>query len=99
MFIFYHFRWRGDYGTDKQHWFPANYVEEIDGADDGGDTSDLGSLQKGSIDLKNSIIGKASHSPILTFTLQRLEGIIETALEIFSPLLCFNSLNHGQVGA
>uniref|UniRef100_A0A0L8GXQ7 Phosphoinositide phospholipase C n=1 Tax=Octopus bimaculoides TaxID=37653 RepID=A0A0L8GXQ7_OCTBM len=48
--------WRGDYGTDKQHWFPANYVEEIDGADDAGDTSDLGSLQKGSIDLKNSII-------------------------------------------
>ncbi|XP_029646893.1 1-phosphatidylinositol 4,5-bisphosphate phosphodiesterase gamma-1 isoform X4 [Octopus sinensis] len=48
--------WRGDYGTDKQHWFPANYVEEIDGSDDTGDTSDLGSLQKGSIDLKNSII-------------------------------------------
>lgn len=22
--------WRGDYGGKKQHWFPANYVEEID---------------------------------------------------------------------
>lgn len=22
--------WRGDYGGKKQHWFPANYVEEIE---------------------------------------------------------------------
>lgn len=22
--------WRGDYGGKKQHWFPANYVEQID---------------------------------------------------------------------
>lgn len=21
--------WKGDYGGKKQHWFPANYVEEI----------------------------------------------------------------------
>ena len=22
--------WRGDYGGKKQHWFPANFVEEIE---------------------------------------------------------------------
>lgn len=21
--------WRGDYGGNRQHWFPSNYVEEI----------------------------------------------------------------------
>jgi phosphatidylinositol phospholipase C gamma-1 len=25
--------WRGDYGGKKQHWFPANFVEEIEGQD------------------------------------------------------------------
>lgn len=23
--------WRGDYGGKKQHWFPSNYVEEVEG--------------------------------------------------------------------
>lgn len=22
--------WRGDYGGKRHHWFPANYVEEVD---------------------------------------------------------------------
>ena len=22
--------WKGDYGGKKQHWFPANYVEEVE---------------------------------------------------------------------
>lgn len=22
--------WRGDYGGKRQHWFPSNYVEEIE---------------------------------------------------------------------
>ena len=29
--------WRGDYGGQKQHWFPANYVEEIDQQENQGD--------------------------------------------------------------
>jgi len=29
--------WRGDYGGKKQHWFPANYVEEIDQQENQGD--------------------------------------------------------------
>lgn len=24
--------WKGDYGGKKQHWFPVNYVESIDGS-------------------------------------------------------------------
>lgn len=31
--------WRGDYGGKKQHWFPANYVEEIDEQENQGDVS------------------------------------------------------------
>lgn len=31
--------WRGDYGGKKQHWFPANYVEEIEPQDNQGDVS------------------------------------------------------------
>jgi len=31
--------WRGDYGGKKQHWFPANYVEEIDQQETQGDVS------------------------------------------------------------
>lgn len=31
--------WRGDYGGKKQHWFPANYVEEIDQQENQGDVS------------------------------------------------------------
>lgn len=33
--------WRGDYGGKKQHWFPANYVEEIDYQDSPGDVSNI----------------------------------------------------------
>lgn len=47
--------WRGDYGGKKQHWFPANYVEEMGDSDDASDGSGepmpLGSMQKGSIDI------------------------------------------------
>ena len=31
--------WRGDYGGKKQHWFPANYVEQIDQQESQGDVS------------------------------------------------------------
>lgn len=29
--------WRGDYGGKKQHWFPANYVEEIESQENQSD--------------------------------------------------------------
>lgn len=31
--------WRGDYGGKKQHWFPANYVEQINSQENQGDVS------------------------------------------------------------
>ncbi|CAL4231891.1 unnamed protein product, partial [Meganyctiphanes norvegica] len=53
--------WQGDYGGQRQYWFPAGYVEEIE-SDDleekiGEDNQLLGSLQKGSIDLEGTTIG------------------------------------------
>ncbi|XP_066587493.1 1-phosphatidylinositol 4,5-bisphosphate phosphodiesterase gamma-1 isoform X2 [Prorops nasuta] len=51
--------WRGDYGGIKQHWFPANYVEEIDCHDNQTDSADsmmLGNLQKGSLDIMGAVV-------------------------------------------
>ncbi|KAF8771915.1 1-phosphatidylinositol 4 like protein [Argiope bruennichi] len=46
--------WKGDYGGKLQHWFPANYVEEIE-LEESSDESFIEimprDLQKGSIDL------------------------------------------------
>lgn len=30
--------WKGDYGGKKQHWFPCNYVEEIEPIENREDT-------------------------------------------------------------
>ncbi|XP_071536476.1 1-phosphatidylinositol 4,5-bisphosphate phosphodiesterase gamma-1 isoform X2 [Panulirus ornatus] len=49
--------WKGDYGGLRHHWFPAIYVEEIepDNIDErGGDSQVLGSLQKGSLDIRGA---------------------------------------------
>jgi phosphatidylinositol phospholipase C gamma-1 len=43
--------WRGDYGDQKQMWFPANYVEEVDSASESADVKPLGNLQQGTIEL------------------------------------------------
>ncbi|CAG2112534.1 unnamed protein product [Medioppia subpectinata] len=47
--------WRGDYGGKKQHWFPANFVDEFEGPDNSDKSSELsqpfGNLQKGSINI------------------------------------------------
>ncbi|XP_025416925.1 1-phosphatidylinositol 4,5-bisphosphate phosphodiesterase gamma-1 isoform X2 [Sipha flava] len=54
--------WRGDYGGKMQHWFPSNYVEEIQEAHqenfDRGSTESmfLGSSQKGSLDLTGALV-------------------------------------------
>ncbi|KAF8790535.1 1-phosphatidylinositol 4 like protein [Argiope bruennichi] len=52
--------WKGDYGGKKQHWFPANYVEEIEAQENSDESSveamPLGSLQKGSIDIVNCTV-------------------------------------------
>ncbi|XP_043670796.1 1-phosphatidylinositol 4,5-bisphosphate phosphodiesterase gamma-1 [Vespula pensylvanica] len=73
--------WRGDYGGKKQHWFPANYVEEIDYQDSPGDSTDsmmLGSLQKGSLDIMGAVV---------ELTLGERPGL-EWILRIQNPSMC-----------
>ncbi|XP_063235452.1 1-phosphatidylinositol 4,5-bisphosphate phosphodiesterase gamma-1 [Bacillus rossius redtenbacheri] len=52
--------WLGDYGGKKQHFFPSNYVEEIEpqtGRDDNAsDSMLLGNLQKGSLDVVGAVV-------------------------------------------
>ncbi|XP_058462061.1 1-phosphatidylinositol 4,5-bisphosphate phosphodiesterase gamma-1 [Malaya genurostris] len=53
--------WTGDYGGKKQHYFPANYVQEISTSegnsdDSGSDSLMLGSLQKGSLDVHGAVV-------------------------------------------
>ena len=58
-------RWRGNYGGKVQLWFPANYVEEVLTTEDDNDTSPLGSLQKGTIDLTGVTVGQLLHRHVL----------------------------------
>lgn len=44
--------WRGDYGDKKQAWFPDYMVEEIETQDESADTTPLGAMQKGCIDVQ-----------------------------------------------
>ncbi|XP_032527814.2 1-phosphatidylinositol 4,5-bisphosphate phosphodiesterase gamma-1 [Danaus plexippus] len=53
--------WRGDYGGKKHHWFPANYVQELElpHAPDIGlesESAALGSLQKGVVDVLGAVV-------------------------------------------
>ncbi|KAG8222263.1 hypothetical protein J437_LFUL001461 [Ladona fulva] len=52
--------WRGDYGGNKQHWFPSNYVEEIEPQENRDENSAdsllLGNLQKGSLDMTGAVV-------------------------------------------
>ena len=61
---FFLYDFLGDYGGRKQHWFPANFVQEIepapqDATDDEAANQDLmplGDLQKGSIDILGAVV-------------------------------------------
>ncbi|KAG7210373.1 hypothetical protein KM043_011907 [Ampulex compressa] len=73
--------WQGDYGGKKQHWFPANYVEEIDHQDNQTDSADsmmLGSLQKGSLDIMGAVV---------ELTVGQRSGL-EWVLRIQNPSMC-----------
>ncbi|KAL4717425.1 hypothetical protein ACJJTC_000574 [Scirpophaga incertulas] len=54
--------WRGDYGGKRHHWFPANYVQEIevphmpDIANLESEGAALGSLQKGVVDVLGAVV-------------------------------------------
>ncbi|KAK7574309.1 hypothetical protein V9T40_011500 [Parthenolecanium corni] len=74
--------WRGDYGGKRQHWFPSNYVEEIEPQQErdesSGDTQVLGALQKGSLDVMGAVVEIASTG----FT------DLECLLRIQNPHMC-----------
>ncbi|XP_076111520.1 1-phosphatidylinositol 4,5-bisphosphate phosphodiesterase gamma-1-like isoform X8 [Mytilus galloprovincialis] len=44
--------WRGDFNDKRQNWFPEHLVEELDLPEESEDTSPLGALQKGFIDIQ-----------------------------------------------
>ncbi|XP_022122314.2 1-phosphatidylinositol 4,5-bisphosphate phosphodiesterase gamma-1 isoform X1 [Pieris rapae] len=53
--------WRGDYGGKKHHWFPANYVQEIEVplpniACLENESAALGALQKGVVDVLGAVV-------------------------------------------
>ncbi|ESN93887.1 hypothetical protein HELRODRAFT_88112 [Helobdella robusta] len=52
--------WRGDHGTQKQGWFPANFVEEVDDEDDDRNDAPLGRLQQGYVDLAGVTVDRIS---------------------------------------
>ena len=68
--------WTGDYGGKRQHYFPANYVVEINtsegsGEDSGSDSLMLGSLQKGSLDVHGAVVELAyGNHPELDYLLR-----------------------------
>ncbi|XP_049885076.1 1-phosphatidylinositol 4,5-bisphosphate phosphodiesterase gamma-1 isoform X1 [Pectinophora gossypiella] len=54
--------WRGDYGGKRHHWFPANYVQEIESkipeltGSRESESAALGSLQKGVVDVLGAVV-------------------------------------------
>lgn len=66
--------WRGDYGGKKQHWFPCNYVEEVEQQNNRDDSSSdsllLGALQKGSLDMMGAVVELLVGPPGLDWVLR-----------------------------
>lgn len=81
--------WTGDYGGKIQHYFPANYVLELNGLDgfEGDENSTdplLGNLQKGTIDVSGAVVELAV-----------LPGDVEWMIRIHTPAM----QNFFEVGA
>ncbi|KAG8331176.1 hypothetical protein J6590_046501 [Homalodisca vitripennis] len=82
--------WRGDYGGKRQHWFPSNYVEEIEPQQDRDDSSTdsmfLGNLQKGSLDVMGAVVELAmTGRPGLEWVLRIQVPSMCTAFEVAAP--------------
>ncbi|XP_068621272.1 1-phosphatidylinositol 4,5-bisphosphate phosphodiesterase gamma-1 [Battus philenor] len=78
--------WRGDYGGKRHHWFPANYVQEIDmphmpditGCLD-NENAALGSLQKGVVDVLGAVV---------ELVVGEESGLARWLVRIQSPSMC-----------
>ncbi|XP_051158448.1 1-phosphatidylinositol 4,5-bisphosphate phosphodiesterase gamma-1 isoform X2 [Leptopilina boulardi] len=81
--------WRGDYGSKKQHWFPASYVEELDCKEPQSDSSDsmmLGNLHKGSLDLMGAVVElSVGENPGLEWILRIQNSNLYSVFEAASP--------------
>uniref|UniRef100_A0A8C2JIC2 1-phosphatidylinositol 4,5-bisphosphate phosphodiesterase gamma n=1 Tax=Cyprinus carpio TaxID=7962 RepID=A0A8C2JIC2_CYPCA len=67
--------WKGDYGGKLQHYFPSNYVEEIDSTEpsfQGDEENPLGDLCKGIVDISKCTVAK--HGKPVVVTLQDKEN-------------------------
>jgi phosphatidylinositol phospholipase C gamma-1 len=55
--------WRGDYGGMKQHFFPANYVTELDRMEsqDGSDDGSGESMLQGHLDMNGAVVDMVYH--------------------------------------
>lgn len=83
--------WKGDYGGKLQHFFPANYVEEVsnnknvESKDQGTEDNPLGDLCKGVVELsKCSVVraGQAKNGMSYVLTLQLKEDDTMLPLDI-----------------
>ncbi|XP_015591333.1 1-phosphatidylinositol 4,5-bisphosphate phosphodiesterase gamma-1 isoform X2 [Cephus cinctus] len=81
--------WKGDYGGQKQHWFPATYVEVIEPQESQNDSSDsmmLGNLQKGSLDIMGAVVDLAvSERPGLEWILRIQNPSMCSVFEAAAP--------------
>uniref|UniRef100_A0A182X5M9 1-phosphatidylinositol 4,5-bisphosphate phosphodiesterase gamma n=1 Tax=Anopheles quadriannulatus TaxID=34691 RepID=A0A182X5M9_ANOQN len=82
--------WLGDYGGKRQHYFPANYVQELSAMDDGTLVEEganeplmLGSLQKGSLDVHGAVVEMAySNHPDIERILRIQNPTMQNVFEV-----------------
>lgn len=80
--------WRGDYGGKKQHYFPANYVQEIEmgnkqcGDDNSSDSMMLGNLQKGSLDIHGAVVELTMNSGEVAYILRIQNPSMQNVFEV-----------------
>ncbi|XP_044272158.1 1-phosphatidylinositol 4,5-bisphosphate phosphodiesterase gamma-1 isoform X2 [Tribolium madens] len=78
--------WRGDYGGMKQHFFPANYVMELDRMDsqDGSDDGSGESMLQGQLDMNGAVVDLIHHPerPGLEWVVKIVTSTACTPLEV-----------------
>nr|CAD7405540.1 unnamed protein product [Timema cristinae] len=82
--------WRGDYGGKKQHFFPSNYVQEMEPQEnrdtDNSDSMLLGNLQKGTLDVMGAVVElSVGGRPGLEWILRIQNPNMCTAFEVAVP--------------
>ncbi|XP_038050378.1 1-phosphatidylinositol 4,5-bisphosphate phosphodiesterase gamma-1-like isoform X2 [Patiria miniata] len=76
--------WKGDYGGKKNMWFPSNYVEETQPNDNSPESTLLGNLQKGAIDIRRCAVetlpaSRSTHPNVFRISPLNNRGAIDLA--------------------